>query len=265
MDIFMKRIPEEVLGVLSECETDGNLLFLPKRHLGRKLYLEVNKVLEAMGGKWNRSKQAHVFDHEAVEGLLDDLLLFEEYHDRPEELRKGLNFYETPPELANRMIDAAEIQSGDCVLEPSAGKGAIVKELRKREESHRIKKLHCIELDPDMASDLAANRFIVYQGNFLAMANHGHPFDIRGKYDVIIANPPFSKGRDAEHIMAMLKVARRRVVTIASAGLTFRQDWKYRELMDLLKKKGAVIETLPEDTFKESGTFVNTVLVVVDI
>ena len=50
----MAKIPENVLNVLGECRADGNLLYLPSVQLDRKTYTEVNKVLENMGGKWNR-------------------------------------------------------------------------------------------------------------------------------------------------------------------------------------------------------------------
>ena len=57
----MAKIPENVLNVLGECRADGNLLYLPSVQLDRKTYTEVNKVLENMGGKWNRKTKAHVF------------------------------------------------------------------------------------------------------------------------------------------------------------------------------------------------------------
>ena len=70
----MAKIPENVLNVLGECRADGNLLYLPSVQLDRKTYTEVNKVLENMGGKWNRKTKAHVFaeDDDVAEMLEKD-------------------------------------------------------------------------------------------------------------------------------------------------------------------------------------------------
>jgi 16S rRNA A1518/A1519 N6-dimethyltransferase RsmA/KsgA/DIM1 with predicted DNA glycosylase/AP lyase activity len=41
--------------------------------------------------------------------------------------------YYTPSELAKQLVELADIQPTDDVLEPSAGQGAIVKEILKKE------------------------------------------------------------------------------------------------------------------------------------
>ena len=78
----MAKIPENVLNVLGECRADGNLLYLPSVQLDRKAYTEVNKVLENMGGKWNRKAKAHVFakDDDVAE-MLENVLLTQEVKD----------------------------------------------------------------------------------------------------------------------------------------------------------------------------------------
>ena len=71
----MAKIPENVLNVLGECRADGNLLYLPSVQLDRKTYTEVNKVLENMGGKWNRKAKAHVFaEDDDVAEMLENVL-----------------------------------------------------------------------------------------------------------------------------------------------------------------------------------------------
>jgi hypothetical protein len=49
------KIEQAVIAVLARCETNDNTLYLPFGQLDRKLYVAVNKALEAIGGKWNRS------------------------------------------------------------------------------------------------------------------------------------------------------------------------------------------------------------------
>jgi hypothetical protein len=58
------KFQNDVLAVLAECSTDGNVLYLPSIQLERKLYVSVNKCLANIGGKWFRSKKGHVFDYD---------------------------------------------------------------------------------------------------------------------------------------------------------------------------------------------------------
>ena len=89
----MAKIPENVLNVLGECRADGNLLYLPSVQLDRKTYTEVNKVLENMGGKWNRKAKAHVFaEDDDVAEMLENVLLTQEVKD----LKREYQFFPTP-------------------------------------------------------------------------------------------------------------------------------------------------------------------------
>lgn len=53
------------------------------------------------------------------------------------------------------------------------------------------------------------------------------------------------------------------LLAVMSAGVTFRQDKRTAALREVVEASGT-IEPLPEDSFKESGTAVRTVLVVID-
>ena len=118
----MAKIPENVLNVLGECRADGNLLYLPSVQLDRKTYTEVNKVLENMGGKWNRKAKAHVFaEDDDVAEMLENVLLTQEVKD----LKREYQFFPTPRAVAERMCEMAEIDSASAVLEPSCGNGQL--------------------------------------------------------------------------------------------------------------------------------------------
>ena len=58
-----KTIPNEVLDVLKESRCEENRLYLPHR-LPRELYVQTDKVIKLLGGTWNRSLSAHIFDGE---------------------------------------------------------------------------------------------------------------------------------------------------------------------------------------------------------
>jgi hypothetical protein len=68
------KIDNETLVVLDSCRVEGNVLFLPPIQLERKLYEKINKCIESIGGKWNKSKKGHVFDNDPTD-MLDNILI----------------------------------------------------------------------------------------------------------------------------------------------------------------------------------------------
>ena len=232
------KVSDEVIDVLANSEMVENKLFLPPTQLERKLYIAVNKALEALGGKWNRKEKAHVFDYEPDEAI-EQLLQTGEYVCA----KKEFQFFETPEWLAKKMVDIADIQPGDRVLEPSAGRGAIAR---------HIPGCACIELNPNHYQELVDNGFNVVGDNFLTFNDP--------TYDTVVMNPPFSKQQDIDHITHAFNLANRRVVAISSASVLFRTNKKTEDFRDLIHRHGTV-EALPEGAFKDSGTLVRTCLV----
>src|SRR5207244_3893061 len=136
-------------------------------------------------GKWNRSFAAHMFNGDCAERV-DEAVIAGEVTD----FQKLYQFYETPPELCRRMVAMAEVHEGHKVLEPSAGKGAILKALPQT--VHRI----AVELNPLMV-DLVACADRVHFGDFLRTNGE------LGMFERIIANPPFRGGQDVDHVRHM--------------------------------------------------------------
>jgi len=81
----------------------------------------------------------------------------------------------------------------------------------------------------------------------------------------ILMNPPFSKGQDVGHVTHAFNLLAPggRVVAIMSGGVTFRQERKYQVFRTLVESSGHM-EPNPDDSFKSSGTGVNTVMTVMD-
>ena len=236
------RINDNVKNILGNSRIENNKLFLPDRKFDRKLYMSVNKVLSAIGGKWNRKAKAHLFNAD-IESIIENILLTGEYIDA----KKEYQFFETPHELAQHIVDLAGIHADETVLEPSAGKGRI---------AELVPDCDCIELNPDNRQYLIDKGFNVVGENFL---EHNE------RYDVIIANPPFSKQQDIDHVNHMIDLANRKVVSVMSASVMFKDNKKTVAFRERIENLGGVIEMLPEKTFSESGTNVQTCLVVVDI
>lgn len=236
------KLTTETLSVLSRCETDGETLRLPAK-LDRTLYLSVSKVLKGLQGKWVSSKQAFVFPH-PVDDILEQIINTGDFVPT----RQAFQFFPTPDALARRMVEMAEIRPGERCLEPSAGRGNIAKYMPGCD---------CIELNPDNRRALVAAGFNVIGEDFMQ-------FNPENKYDVIVMNPPFTKGQDVDHITKAIGLASRRVVAIASASVLFMSSKKHQDFRTLIETLGGSIEELPAKTFRESGTSVNTVLISID-
>ena len=163
----MAKIPENVLNVLGECRADGNLLYLPSVQLDRKTYTEVNKVLENMGGKWNRKTKAHVFaEDDDVAEMLENVMLTQEVKD----LKREYQFFPTPRAVAERMCEMAEIDSTSEVLEPSCGNGQLADVIWE----HLPAGMCCIELNTDMKRHLSEKPYGVSYRDFSGRDEEGN-------------------------------------------------------------------------------------------
>lgn len=172
--------------------------------------------------------------------------------------------FPTPPELAARMVELANITPASMVLEPSAGTGRLVDAIM-RQVPHSV---DAVEINRSLAGSLQARHAAarVKCADFLALEPKPGQHDGRAIYDAIVMNPPFANGADVDHVThaARFLAPGGRLVAIMSAGVEFRDDRKTREFRALVRHMDGVIEPLPEGTFESSGTGVRTVLVVLD-
>ena len=162
--------------------------------------------------------------------------------------------FPTPPALAARMVELAEIQPGMCVLEPSAGTGNIARAVAAGEPRAH---LDLIEINPALCKSLEASGFSVACADFLA-ATSEEPVcpDSEDGFDRVVMNPPFGQAQDVAHIKHALTFLAPggRLVAICSNGP--RQQAELRPF-------ATTWEELPEGTFRDQGTNVRTVLMTV--
>ncbi|MCK4827509.1 methyltransferase [bacterium] len=245
------NIEKPILEIIEQGNVEeGSLYYLPSIQLDRKTYLAVNKVLENLGGKWNRKQKAHVFDSD-ISDRIDNVLLTGSVVDP----KKEFQFFETPPELAERLVDIAEIRSGESILEPSAGRGVIAKQIRKQNPENF---LCCVELNIENSEYLYKNNFFQV---FADGTGDGNFLKITQKHDVIIANPPFApRQADIDHVSHMIDLANRIVISVMGAGVKFRQNKKTLAFWDKIRQYDYEMIDLPSGTFKTSGTMVNAIV-----
>lgn len=242
----------EALEVLNECIVDGNLVRLPDIKLDREDYMQVKKKLELIGGKWKGGKVQGFEFKENPTALLTQIAGGKKVN-----LQKEFQFFATPDTLARRMVHLASIGNEHDILEPSAGQGALVKAIQSELPG---KIVYCYELMPINLEFLKKMRDTRILGeDFLQNDNDD-------KYDRIIANPPFNKNQDIDHIKEMYDLLKPggRIVTVASPSWTFGSQKKQVAFREWLKEINAEVEEIPAGVFKESGTSIRAMLLVID-
>lgn len=243
-------IDDETMTVLRACTVSESSVTLPPGQLPRPLYEKVNKVLTTAGGKWNKSAQAHLFTTDprpslglAVEkgAILDT--------------KKATQAFYTPYEVARIvMLHIGEIE-GKLVLEPSAGRGALAAQCHL---SGGI--VDCVELDERSVAILCSTPYRkVVQGDFLLEK----PLAI---YDRVAMNPPFTSGQDIAHVTHAFKFLKPggRLVSIMSPSWETAQNKKAAAFRELMSKHGRIAERVDAGSFKEAGTNIATVIVILD-
>lgn len=167
--------------------------------------------------------------------------------------RKLPGFFPTPDSLAKRMAEIADIKAGMKVLEPSAGTGRLA-DVAKGMGAN----VDAVEMQSVLRDVLVKKGHNIVDHDFTSMA-------LEPKYDRVLMNPPFEKGQDMAHVQRaydMLKPGGK-MVAIMGEGAFYRGDKQAEGFRVWLNGVGGTSEKLPEGTFKESNTGVNTRLVTI--
>jgi len=252
-----RSIGEDVLTLLERGRCDDKKFFLPAGQLERKLYERTDEVLKALGGKWNRSAKAHVFEDNAA--IVVQSAIWSKSFVRPQDL----GFFPTPDDSADRLMDQVDRQAlaelGDVrslrLLEPSAGSGSLVR-AAMRSFGVAPEQFTCFEILPGNVKALKALGVNVIEADFLT----ADP-DAFEAFDLVVMNPPFSNSQDVKHIEHASRFlhAKGQLAAIASPSWEFRQAHAASaDFRDLLSTVGAHVEEVPAGAFKSAGTNVAT-------
>lgn len=164
-------------------------------------------------------------------------------------------YFPTPPAIVAKLIDAADVQEGQLILEPSAGCGRIAQGIRDAGALPL-----CVEPYLPLANLLKLKGFDVYPSQF-------EDAELTTKaYDRVIMNPPFEKGQDVDHVKRAYSLLKDggRLVAIMSPSFQFRQQRKFSEFREWLDTVTHEVEALPSGSFKPSGTNVETVMITIE-
>ena len=165
--------------------------------------------------------------------------------------REGKEWYATPEPVGLFMVNLAGAHSGDDILEPSAGDGAIGRYMPSDAS------VTFIEPSESLASRARMNNT---NANVIVDSFESHGSN--NKYDAIVMNPPFGQGGSIaiKHLVKAFEHLRDggRVVALLPVGKMDELIVKYHE-MGYFKDIYTVAEfALPSSTFKNAGTGVNT-------
>ena len=244
----------DLIESLLKCKVNGNVLSLPPMSEGPLAnYAEVRKALLNAGASYK--KKTFIFPSLA-QPFIDRLTNGESVN-----IKKEFQFFATPDDIADWLVELAELRESDLILEPSAGQGAILKAINKVLPG---KIVLCVELMPEnrtvLESMATANLMDI---DFLNLES---AVALSTKFTKIIANPPFSKNQDIDHIYQMYKCLKTggRIVTVASKHWQNSSNKKEKEFRGWLSELDAEIHEIKAGAFKSSGTMISSVVIIID-
>lgn len=172
--------------------------------------------------------------------------------------KKDQQFYPTPESLAVKMARMIDFTRVATILEPSAGKGDMIKGIKYFFGNSPI--IDCVEIDEHLRAILKDKELNVVGNDFLAYQTYT-------QYDLIIMNPPFKDGE--KHLLKALDMCKNggqvccllNARTLKNPSNVYRQD-----LIRKLEENNAEIEYI-ENAFynSERRTSVEIALVYVNI
>lgn len=231
---------------IGQCTIDGNNLIFPNIQLKKETYNEVKSILEKLNGVWVKSINGFVFEKpigEYITRLLDGEKI---------NFNKEFQFFETPATVVEKMVLMAGIDSEfkGRILEPSAGRGAIVRGIFAASDCV----VDVCETMPENIQFLNTMGVNVVGQDYLEYA----PIE---KYDVIVANPPFTKNQDIIHLQKMYNDLKSEgvIVCITSTHWQTTNNKTEKAFRKWLETKRHSIQELPANTFEK--TAVKTLIV----
>ncbi len=170
-----------------------------------------------------------------------------------EDVQWEYQFYPTPPALAAELVALADIGPEDVVLEPSAGRGVLLREIAK----YNPARIECCELMPENRAYLIEQGWEVVAKDFLSLESYAG-------YTRIVANPPFSGDQDMRHVRhmyALLGFGGIMVVVMSAKFLESALE-EHLAFQRWLEDRQAIVEPLGVGAFDEIGVDVATALVI---
>ena len=189
------------------------------------------------------------------------------------EMAKNFGFFPSPKYVVERVLEQAQINTDKMlrILEPSAGTGSIAyaavgphvkRDWQTDKTTYTSHSVEVVEIQPELADALTrSNKFsLVMSWDFLDVP-------VKAEFDRVLMNPPFDRERDIDHVMHASKFLKPggRLVAVMSAGTRVRETKKTLAFHKYITDNFRVSwEDLPERSFSETGTNVNTTILILN-
>lgn len=148
-------------------------------------------------------------------------------------------FFPTPAEVASKMFEGYDYEflRSAVVLEPSAGKGDLVKEYLSRVCRNSSDSLYVIEKNSDLQEVLRGKGYQLLDDDFLT-------YRPDMEFDLIVMNPPFSNGD--EHFLKAWSVAKNTKIACLLNEETLKNPYtqKRKLVLKIIEDNGGTIEYL---------------------
>lgn len=205
--LYARPLPMPVVEMLAEGRLDGRTFSFryAAKDKGKASYVEACAVLESLGAV--SRGDVFLFDYPARD-VLQEVIASGVIPDQ-----RAHQFYRTPPGLARRVVDAAQIGPEHTVLEPSAGQGALADLLPKsRTTLVEAARLHCSVLESKGFSCVLREDFLQWTPG--------------RRFDRIVMNPPFTKNQWLHHLEHAAELLGQGgiLVAVLPAGARSRRD-----------------------------------------
>lgn len=237
---------------IAQCTVDGNKVIFPNIQLDRSTYNEVKSLLEKLNGSWVKSINGFVFEKpigEYIQKVLDGEKI---------NFNKQFQFFETPELVVEKIVDMAGVKSNfeGRILEPSAGRGAIIKGI-----------LAVSDCVVDVCETMPENIEILKTMNVNIVGEDYLNYTPSEKYDVIIANPPFTKNQDITHLQKMYGDLKSSGVIVCITSTHWKDSNNKVEKLfrKWLATKRHSVQELPANTFEKTAVKTLIVKIIKDL
>lgn len=164
-------------------------------------------------------------------------------------------YFPTPTDLAEYVVELADIPADAQVLEPSAGHGALVDAIRRAEPSAVV---DAVEINPDLRNLLRKKGAAVVAADILSES-----FAPGTLYSRIVMNPPFEDGQSIDHVRRAweLLAPGGRLVAIVPESIEYRSDRKHTAFREWLDAHGFQREDVERQKFGRAADIKTRILI----
>lgn len=239
--------------IFNHFSVNGNRIELPEMsvvEISKQDYAQIKKIMLNNLGKYK--KNGFNFPYNPAE-LLEKLKAGDN-----ETMVKKFQFFPTPAEVMDKMLQITLPLEPLKILEPQAGQGHIIKEIKNFTSWDVGHTFHACELHPINRAILKEEHpdVEIIGENFLEL-------EPDPTYDLVIMNPPFTTKGDKHHYLTHIEHAQKflgkygELISVVPDTFILSKD---KRIIDYKNENDFSIYKLDGGSFKSSGTMVETSL-----